>query len=138
MKLRKAIVLLAIAMGLAAESGCGGRKTYQVSGRVQYQDGSPITGGVRTINFEPAANTTAEIRKMATGEIGTDGSFTMYTRRPGDGVIPGIYVVTFTIMDQPLGGKLLIPEKYKSPAESPFDITVDGDKTDLLYELEKK
>ena len=137
MKLHFEILILAIAVVSLPLAGCGGRTTYQVSGRVQYKDGSPITGGVRTIHLEPAENTTAEIRKMATGEIAADGSFTMYTRQPGDGVIPGVYLVIFNVMDKPMGGKLLIPEKYKSPADTPFDIVVDGDKTDLLYELEK-
>ena len=134
---RIAVVVLALAVALLPLVGCGGRTAYEVSGRVQYKDGSPITGGVRMIHLEPAENTTAEIRKMATGEIAEDGTFTMYTRKPGDGVIPGIYLVIFNIMDKPMGGKSLVPEKYRSPADTPFDITVDGDKTNLLFELEK-
>ena len=130
--------LLAVACLFLLITGCGGRKTYQVTGRVQYKDGSPIKGGVRTIQFEPADNTTAEIRKMAIGEIAEDGSFTMYTRQPGDGVIPGIYIVTFRVLDKPLGGKSLIPEKYQTAATSPFDIHVDSNKSDQLYELEKR
>jgi hypothetical protein len=126
-------------VGLALSVGCsGGRKTYQASGRAQYKDGSPITGGVRVVHFEPTQSSTATIRKAATGEIGTDGSFEMFTRKPGDGVIAGKYAVTFTVMDKPMGGKMLIPQKYVSAAETPFEITVDGDKTGLSYELEKQ
>jgi hypothetical protein len=137
MTLRVGTLILGIVVLALPQAGCRGRTTHQVSGRVQYQDGSPITGAVKTIYLEPAENTTAEIRKMATGEIAEDGTFTLYTRKPGDGVIPGIYLVVFNVMDKPLGGKLLIPEKYKNPAETPFDIVVDEDKTGLLYELEK-
>jgi hypothetical protein len=82
-------------------------------------------------------SSTAEIRKLATGEIGSDGRFQMYTRKPGDGVIPGKYAVTFTVMDKPMGGKSLILPKYTSAAETPFEIDVDGNKTETVYELEK-
>jgi hypothetical protein len=108
-----------------------------VSGRVQYTDGSPITGGVRVIRLEPADDTTAEVRKVASGIIAPDGTFEMFTRKPGDGVIAGKYLVTFTVMDKPMGGKLLIPEKYTTVDGTPFDIVVDDDKSGLLYELAK-
>jgi hypothetical protein len=119
-------------------TGCGKRASYQASGRAQFKDGSPLTGGVRVVHFEPADNSPAAVRRMATGQIATDGTFEMFSRKPGDGVIPGIYIVTFQVQDKPMGGKLLIPEKYTQAASSPFDIHVDGDKTDLLFELEKK
>jgi hypothetical protein len=41
------------------------------------------------------------------------------------------------MLDKPMGGKLLIPPKYNIGADTPFEISVDGDKTGLLYELEK-
>ena len=119
-------------------TGCGKRESYQASGRVQFKDGSPLIGGVRIVHFEPAENSPATVRKVATGEIAADGTFEMFRRKPGDGVIPGIYIVTFQVMDKPMGGKSLIPEKYTQAASSPFDIHVESDKTDLLFELEKK
>jgi hypothetical protein len=135
---RNAFTWLALALGVACVAGCGGRTTYQVTGRVQYNDGSPITGGVRVIRLEPTDDTTAEIRKVASGTIAPDGTFEMFTRKPGDGVIAGKYWVTFTVMDKPMGGKLLIPPKYTTVDGTPFDIVVDDDKSDLLYELEKQ
>jgi hypothetical protein len=75
---------------------------------------------------------------VATGEIRADGSFDLFTRKPGDGVIAGKYAVLFTVLDKPMGGKSLIPAKYNSAVDSPFEITVDGDKTGLSYELEKQ
>jgi hypothetical protein len=128
---------LALAVCLVSLIGCGGRTTHQVTGRVQYTDGSPITGGVRVIRLEPAEDSTAEIRKVASGIIGQDGSFEMFMRKPGDGVFPGKYKVTFSVMDKPMGGKLLIPAKYTTVEETPFEIVVDEDKPGQLYELEK-
>lgn len=134
---RRCAVVVAI-VGLALVAGCSRRTTYQVTGHAQYKDGSPITGGVRLVHFEPTASSPATIRKAATGEIGADGSFEMFTRKPGDGVIPGKYAVTFVVMDKPMGGKMLIPPKYVSPVDTPFEINVDGDKSGLSYELEKQ
>jgi hypothetical protein len=136
LSVRRCIYLVLCAL-LVSQIGCSGRSTYQASGRVQYKDGSPVTGGVRVIHFEPTQSSTATIRKAATGEIAPDGSFEMFTRKPGDGVIAGKYAVTFVVMDKPMGGKSLIPAKYGSEAETPFEIDVDGNKTGLLYELEK-
>jgi len=126
-----------LALGIALQAGCGGRESYDVTGRAQYKDGSPITGGVRVIQLQPAPDTTAEIRKAASSPIADDGSFEMFTRRPGDGVIPGKYVVTFTVLDKAMGGKSLIPETFTRGDTTPFEIVVDEDKTDLLYEFER-
>ncbi len=62
----------------------------------------------------------------------------MFTRKPGDGVIAGKYAVTFVVMDKPMGGKSLIPPSTVARLKLPFEITVDGNKTGLLYELEQQ
>jgi hypothetical protein len=134
---RNSFAALALAIFVLTVAGCGGRTAYQVSGRAQYKDGSPLTGGVRIIRLEPTDDTTAEIRKVAQGTIADDGTFEMYTRKPGDGVIAGKYWVTFTVMDKPMGGKSLIPPEYTTGESSPFEIVVDDDKAELLFELEK-
>ncbi|MEX2309028.1 MAG: hypothetical protein WD738_15615 [Pirellulales bacterium] len=122
---------------LVVLAGCGGREVYQVSGRAQYKDGSPITGGVRVIRLEPAEDTTAEIRKAASANIAPDGTFEMFTRRPGDGVIPGRYAVVFTVLDKAMGGRSLIPAKFTQGNTTLFELVVDENKEDLLFELEK-
>jgi hypothetical protein len=127
----------ALLLGLISLIGCG-QEAYQVSGRVQYKDGTPITGGLRIIRFEPAQDTTAEIRKAASSEIAGDGSFELHTRKPGDGVYPGKYVVTFTVRTTPFGGKSLVARRFTRRDETPFDIVVDEDKKGLLFELQKQ
>jgi hypothetical protein len=123
---------------VAGLTGCGGgREVYQVSGRAQNQDGSPMTGGVRVIRLEPTEDSKAEIRKAASAQIAPDGTFEFFTRQPGDGVIAGSYAVTFTVLDKPMGGRSLIPQKYNLRTETPFKLEVDDDKDDLLFELEK-
>jgi hypothetical protein len=129
---RAALTLAAITL-----TGCGAKESYQVSGQVKYSDGSPITGGVRIIRFEPTDDTTAKIRKAASATIAEDGSFTAFTRRPGDGVFAGKYSVTFSVLTKPLGGTSLIPDYYTDSRSTPFKLDVDDDKTGLDYKLEK-
>jgi hypothetical protein len=117
-------------------AGCNDRPTAQVSGKVLYKDGTVPQGGVRLIRFEPASDTTATIRKAATGYIADDGAFQMYTRKPGDGVILGKYAVTFTFWRGARDKVSLIDEKYTTAATTPYHITVDDDVDDLKFEIE--
>jgi hypothetical protein len=129
---------LALVIGFVVVSGCGAKDSYHVSGRAQYKDGTPITGAVRIVRFEPTDDTTAKIRKAAGGTIEEDGSFEMFTRKPGDGVYAGKYAVTFSVLTKAMGGTSLIPDQYTRADTTPFVIEVDDDKSELLYELEKK
>jgi hypothetical protein len=108
----------------------------QVSGKVLYKDGSVPTGGVRIVRFEPADDTTAEVRQGATGAIGPDGSFTMSTKVFGDGVYYGDYIVSFSVLKSPIDPTPLIEPKYASRMTTPYKVTIDGEKTDLEYEIE--
>ena len=113
-------------------SGCDhGKSMGRVRGKVLYKDGSIPHGGVCVVSLQPAETTTAEIRKSASSAIEPDGSFDMMTRKPGDGVYYGNYVVTFTVRKAPNDTASLILPKYGSMAESPFKLTVDGNKDDL-------
>ncbi len=124
---------------LIAIGGCSGRPdTAQVSGKVLYQDGSAPTGGVRVVQFVPIDSTDAEIRKAASGQIKEDGSFTLSTRKPGDGVFLGEYAVTFTVWKAPREPVSLIKQQYTSAGTTPYKVTVDGDRDDLTFEIEKR
>jgi hypothetical protein len=133
------LALVTFGASIAATIGCGSsRDTVNVSGAVKYKDGSPITGGVRFIRFEPTDESTATVRKAASSEIATDGTFDLFTRKPGDGVFRGRYAVNFTVMTGATGGKSLIDPKYESPATTPYVVDVTEDMTDLVYELEPR
>lgn len=127
--------LAATTMLLAA--GCGS-PTAQVSGHAEFADGTPLTGAVRKLSFEPTPDSTAEVRKAAMGDIGTDGAFTLYTRKPGDGVFKGKYAVTFTVLKDPNYGGLLVPEKYADKGSTPFIVEVTADRDDLHFQLDKE
>jgi hypothetical protein len=122
---------------MAAITGCGGsNSTAQVRGKVVSKDGPLPAAGIRMVRFEPTADTTAAIRKGASGAINDDGTFEIYTRRPGDGVIPGKYAVTFAFYPGAMDRRSLIPEKYTKPLTTPHIVVVEDDIENLELEIE--
>jgi hypothetical protein len=67
---------------------------FPVKGKVLLPGGQPLRAG--RIEFVPSK----EPGRLAYGAIVADGTFTLQTRQPGDGAIPGDYKV-----------RILIPEK---------------------------
>ena len=110
---------------------------YQVSGKVLYKDGSVPKAPIAQVLFEPTPDSTATVRRSAQGEINpADGSFTLWTRKPGDGVFAGEYAVVFGLFKGAMDTKSMLPDKYSFGSQSPYKITVDGNKRDLSYEIE--
>jgi hypothetical protein len=109
---------------------------YQAKGQVAFKDGSIPKAPVCVVFFQPSKDSTATVKKGASSAISADGSFEMCTRVAGDGVYQGEYNVGFTVLTAPMGGKSLIPEKYSTPATSGYSVVVDGNKTDLKFEIE--
>lgn len=134
---RRTFILAIAGMCTASALGCHrGPAMYQVSGKIHYKGGAAPKAGVAVVNFKPTKDSTAEIRRGASGAIQPDGSFTMFSRMVGDGVYAGDYAVTFTVIKGPMDPASLILPKYSNPSTPPFTIKVDGDKADLDFELE--
>lgn len=71
--------------------GCSNReRLYPATGRVTYQDGTPLAGGA--IEFRPA-KPSAKPGPNATGQIASDGTFQMSTFGVDDGVVIGQHQV---------------------------------------------
>jgi hypothetical protein len=131
------IIALILAGLLAAISGCdGGKSMGRVRGKVFYKDGSVPRAAVCVVSLLPSSTSTAVVRKGASSAIEPDGSFDMMTRKPGDGAYYGDYVVTFTIIKGPNDPTSLILPKYSNQNDTPYKLTVDGNKDDLRYEVE--
>lgn len=130
------IVLLALC--LAGITGCGGRTgTAQVKGRVLFKDGTVPQGAVCVVNFQPARDSSAVVRKAATGVIESDGHFEAFTRKPGDGVFVGKYDVAFSIMsDGSDSNSSIIDPKYTRAATTPHHVTIEHDVDNLEFEIE--
>lgn len=116
--------------------GCSGPDTAQVSGKVLYKDGTVPKGGVCVVQFVPADDSPAKIRKPATGEIRDDGSFEAFTRKPGDGVFLGKYNVTFAVWEGAMQPVSLVEKKYTKASTTPYHVTIDDDMSDLVFEVE--
>lgn len=83
-----------LAIGLVCCAiGCGSRapKTVKVTGTVEF-DGQPLTKG--TITFLPQAAGDKERNRPATSTIDSQGRYALSTFAPGDGALPGKYLVT--------------------------------------------
>jgi hypothetical protein len=121
-----AVALLVVA-GLA---GCGSGRA-SVSGRVTYQDGTPLDEG--TVIGEAGQGETAV---MAQGSIRPDGTFTWGTSRPGDGAKPGKYRVV--VVPRPLGDsersqgmRPAVDKKYTRYDTSGIDFEVKAGQNEL-------
>ena len=138
-------------VAMIACAGCGGRS--QVSGKVVFSDGTPLTYG--TVNF-----TNNEV--ACKGQIEKDGTFKMRTFKPGDGVPAGTYKVFITdtlqfgdaaatattgnaedkgaeAVEYSIIGKSTntVPNEYSVPELSPFEpVTVKGTIKNLTLTIE--
>jgi hypothetical protein len=73
---------------LLVSAGCG-QRLHPVTGKVTLPDGSPVPGSM--VVFEGQADGQAI---SARGEVAADGSYSMSTNAPGDGVPAGNYRVS--------------------------------------------
>jgi hypothetical protein len=124
-------------MLLAAMSGCGGGvEKHAVHGKVTYNDGSPMTGGM--VEFQKAGDVTS-----ALAYIQPDGSYELMTNDTGDGAAEGSYQVR-VLPDEgeeddgdgtrkPAPGKKLDP-KYKRYDTSglTYQVTSGENKYDIV------
>lgn len=128
---------LAVCLGLAAvAAGCGHSEpgVVPVRGKVTLNGGPWPKAG--TLFFTPAGTVEgSDPSKSRPGSapFDTDGSFTVTSFQPGDGLFPGTYQVSVECLDAPLtmandgrsvGGKSLIPARYQSGSTSGLSVTV--------------
>jgi hypothetical protein len=116
--------------------GCSDK--YPVKGTVQFSDGTPLTGGM--IIFEHEAGATSGY-----SGIGPDGSFEITYDDPQDGLPKGAYRIAVRPPSpsgmtaeqkkkmKPRGGIAL---KYLQPETSEITVQIDGERTDLVIELQ--
>jgi hypothetical protein len=148
---RRRLVPLAC-LACALLGGCGGPRLAKVTGKVTYGS-KPVTGG--KIMFYP------ESGRMALGEIGPDGTYTLTTFKPGDGALVGPHRVAIEstrvgpgnmetpksfeeeLKGVPPGGKILVagkvewlvPEKYSRPENSGLTAKVENRPNEINFDL---
>jgi len=108
-----------------------------VRGKVTLEGGAwPKAGVVSFVPLEPAPGFPS---RPGTGHFDTDGSFTVTTRDPGDGLIPGKYRVAVTCWEEEPGdnrpGKSYLADAFTSPARSGLEFQVEpGASGPLVFE----
>jgi hypothetical protein len=137
-RFRKAILPMTAAILLGAFFGCGkSNPVAQVSGKVVFKNGAMPPAGVRVVRLEPTADSNTAVRKGASGTISDDGTFEIFTRRPGDGVHFGNYAVTFAFWKSVTDHTSLIAPRYMDAKNTPYHLTVDKNMVGLEYQLEQ-
>ena len=112
---------------VAAGCGSGLPQTVKVSGRVTF-DGQPppAAGSILFLPVEPAEGFPL---RPGSGAFGTDGKYAAQTFEPGDGLMPGKYLISIECWDFPPEmqgnpGKSYVPRKYQSPQQSGLSIDI--------------
>jgi hypothetical protein len=119
------LMLIASLIFLSAGCGDASLKTYSVEGRVVYDDGSPVQGGI--VSFETDQRNAADGEPNiinATGTVEADGSFRLITNRQFEGAVAGVHRVAvseapstasdFDAMQKSSRQMIAIPRKYAS------------------------
>jgi hypothetical protein len=155
MATRRCCLLTAGLLGIVL-TGCGGLRLGKVSGRITV-GGKPVPSGV--VMFYPEAGPTA------VGEIRSDGTYTLTTKKPGDGAVLGAHRVTVQStsvapgsMAEPksfdeelemarkgtgkkqkwlVPGKVdwIVPEKYSRVQTTTLTAKVEGPKNEINFDI---
>ena len=123
---------LMVTAAIVGLPGCGGSPSVQeelkglhpVKGTIKSNVGS-VAG--MTIHMFPNS---AEARESS-GEVKADGTFELFSRKPGDGASDGDYKIYFS---KPIGGgkaKGSFPEKFLSPDTTDAKATIKPETSDL-------
>jgi len=123
------LLLLPAAMAIVS---CGPNlpKTIRVSGQVTFDGQPPPASG--SVLFLPIEAGEGFPSRPASGAFGTDGGFKVKTFEPGDGLMPGKYLLAIECWDTPPSmqgnpGKSHVPKKYQSPQTSGFKLDITRD-----------
>ena len=131
----------ALAVVLIALAGCGGKsvETVKVQGTVTYK-GQPVKQG--DIAFQPVEIGEGRPRRAAVGKIDPQGTYSLSTFAPGDGVIPGEYKVVIISREKPKSYEITeaeaaalksyVPLVYGETAKTPLKESIASDAAEPL------
>lgn len=129
------IVVIGTIGSLLTLPGCGPRNptTVAVQGKVTYR-GKPLEKA--EVQFSPIGEKSGMLRRVAVGEVDSQGVYSLNTFTKGDGVLPGEYAVTISrikrkngvdAVDNYVQEPPLVPPVYNSPDHTPLKATVPAD-----------
>ena len=124
---------------IAFLSGCGpdGPRCIPVSGKVTLDGGKPPGPGFIYFNTDSKGGGST---RPGTAEFDADGNYIAKSFVPGDGLLPGKYVLRIDCWKTPpnMDGKPVIsfiPDKYQDAAKSGLTLTVDPDSKAVTYDI---
>lgn len=129
------------ALLISLTAGCSGDRMdlHPVSGTVKYEDGSVPEGEMSTITFVPV---NAMEGKGASSNVESDGSFQLWTLKPGDGgALAGEYRVTLSITRGYPKIQHLVAREFTDLRDTPLEATVvagEENHFDFVVEPAKK
>ena len=126
---------LSLVAGLLLACGCSTAGYYPVRGKVVDSQGQPIAELERSqIIFSLIGGTTS-----SEGEIKSDGSFEVFTMKPGDGAPPGDYQVYIPrrYLDPEHPAPQVIDAKYENPDSSGLQATVDKKTNTFEFKVDR-
>ena len=114
-----------VIVGITFVAGCNTSGLYSVTGVVVDESGNPIPG-LADSNYVMFAQVPDGI-SSSTGEIRSDGSFALFTNKPGDGVPPGDYLVYLPRkhLDPERAAAQVIAGKFENIEQSGWTKTVE-------------
>jgi len=145
---RLAAVLALCSLTLGCSGSAGRPPLARVSGTVTH-NGKPVTSG--SVVFTPVGDSQGAGARIATGQIESDGSYTLTTYDTGDGAVLGQHIVTVEshgtgedikkLNVKPDGKiayklpKTTIPDKYNKPDRTPLKHTVEAGSNKIDIDL---
>jgi len=128
--MRRIAAFTVVALALV---GCGHKSDLlQVTGTVKNANGPPLAFEAGSVIFQAA-----EGNVHANGSVQPDGSFTMMTKKPGDGMKPGHYKVVIQLWKSYRDLVSAVPKRYTAAATTPLEATVDAEHTHFDFTIEK-
>jgi len=119
---------------VACAAGCG-QGLHPVHGKVTLPDGKPVPGGMVVFEGQVGGKTIS-----SRGEIAADGSFSMSTNTPGDGVPAGSYKVSVAppgLANPDARPAPLFADKYSSFDSSGLTFEVKPGKNEFPIQVSK-
>lgn len=146
-KLRRPTRTAAVLFGgmlAALATGCGSDNPFDmvdVSGKVTYEDGTPIDAPRVVVEFHPQSEPLDPKThpKSAAAEVNSaDGTFSnCSTWAFGDGVVAGPHKVTVTTFDEMEGITEDVPPEYRSSETTPIEVEVSSDNNEFEFKVPK-
>lgn len=132
--LRRSCSVLGLLIAIVPLVGCGPRAPFdyvKVSGKVIYEDGTPVPEGIRVGFVSQMPSLEGDLRpRPAYGFTNENGEFAYVTsQKPGDGIVPGEHKVLVVIEAE--NPTRVIPAEYGQVKTTPLTVQAEDSPFEL-------